>query len=116
MSLGQVVILGRTYREADYWRHEYVSDRPDLENAVLLSTFGVRSIEGRRIRKAYVAPGVAPGARRGHGYGKVLAVTRRALLKTPGSVDDVICLSERSNEDYRHWQSRVAGQAPRDSC
>lgn len=85
---GRVVILGATYTDAMLWGHNFEAPFPDLEDAVPVSASAPNSVYGMAVCRAYVAP----GAHMGPHYGKSLSETRRNLMKTPGSDDDVIYL------------------------
>lgn len=75
-----VVLLGSTYRDAKFWKHELADELPDIADARELSTFSLRAFEGLAIRRAYITP----NARRGPYYDKAELVIRRSLAKMRG--------------------------------
>jgi hypothetical protein len=79
-----VVILGRTYGDAEDARDRFAGQLPELREADVASTFAVRVLDGRRATKAYVAPRTREMSRSAN-YRHAVLLMARSLKKTPGA-------------------------------
>lgn len=73
----QTFLIART--ERDGWKAigRYEDSIPDLADAVIVTTFGGKWLEGARMQRVYVAP----GAERGPLYQRVISVAERNMIK-----------------------------------
>lgn len=83
-----VVVVGRTYNDAQLAAMRHTTTIPELADARMMSTFQWRSVDGVQPHRVYVAPGTEKTSPRQQ-YRHIIRILDRCLRKTPGA-DPVI--------------------------